>query len=601
MLILAFAAAALLRARQIAGQDEILHSMRLGRTLLRQGFSKPEDLIVFSPHLYGFAVWLSYTVFGVGVTAARLPGILAWVGAGAMFGWYTHRGNNASGPDRVVSLPPLLLLLTMPLALQAGAIVDIDNTILVPAVLLLCLAVGGFVEHGGSGRGAGVACVMGLALWCRLTTPTILVPVFLVYAAVRAGRARALKLGACLLLGWSLFSASWWGYCLVTGVDVAGPFNYLARSFAFTVAGPDRGMTPSKVALSVVYTVLWIGPGVVALWGLTGMTRAAKAWRRRSVESQDLFLLAGSAIVIGYCVVGGTLFGFPKYHCPGIPLLLLAASMTFGGGLLPADRKQAGLAAGLLLAGICLQVALLRDPLLVLRVDLRRALLVDGGQAKEILGRLALRLAVAGIVGGGLLALACRRRISFLPAALSAAAIGMNLGMAGIQALGGYQTGYNYGDRGDARRLAGWLERRLPAGKTAIVPGEIVYLLEREDVRHVPNELWSDDHALAKALASPATAAVAASLLTNTAAQMRTLIAGRATQSVLGNEYERIDLGQYVLYARPGILSSRACTSPPMPGPAPPRVSSVSSVSSVPSVSPAPDRFRAETKSPEAM
>lgn len=541
-LVVALLAVTYPRTFQIGGQDEVVHYVGLGQRLYEHGFSRPDELITFSPHLYGFAIWLAHRLGGPGVAVARLPGVVAWALTALTLWWWLARPARAGAAGWM-----LALLVTTPLAVQAAAIVDIDNTILVLAVLLLCLAVSRFVAQPRRRAGALVAVLFALSLWCRMTTPAVLLPAFLAYAWLgRRDHRIALHLAVALAVGGLLFLATWWGYCRATGVNVAGPFHYLVNSLIFCTVGEDRGIRPSKIALTLAYVLFWVGPAAVALWAWLGGERLRRLWRTRQVGAEDLFLFAGATLLGGYCLVGGTIFGFPKYHCPALPLLILALAGTCGTALRPAGRAGWLSALGLLLGGAVLQTQVLGDPLLLLRLDLREAVYRGEGSRQVLWEGLGQPLLLAVALAALILTVLCRRRWVTLPGALLCLGIGMNAGLVGLQQAGGYQTGYNYGDAGDARAAVALLDAWLPPGAVAIVPGELVYLLDRPAVKHVPNELWTDAAALRRELARPEVEAASSSLLTNTMVQLDSLIA--VASGMPG--YQRVDVGRYVVFLR---------------------------------------------------
>jgi hypothetical protein len=547
LLVAVLLAVAFQRAGQVGGQDEVVHYVRLGERLAEDGFTHPDELITFSPHLYGFAIWGAHALGGPGLRVARLPGLAAW-GLTALLLWWSLVRRPLPG---AMALAAWMLagLVTTPLASQAAAIVDIDNTILVPAVLMLCLGVARYVEHPGWPGGLAVTALLTLALWCRVTTPTLLLPAFLLYAGLRPTPRRGRVAGGLALwlaAGVGAFLLTWWGYCRVTGVSFAGPFDYLVRSFIFCTVGEDRGIRPGKIALTLIYVLFWVGPALACLWAWLGLERLRRLWRTRVVTAEDLFLGAAVAVLGGYCLVGGTIFGFPKYHCPALPLLFLALAGTFAAVLRPAGRAGWQAAVGLALAGAFLQVQILGDPLLVLRLDLREAVYL-GASSRAVLWTGLLRPAlVAAVLAVPLIAVLCRRRLLALPCALLCLGLGMNAGMLALQLAGGYQTGYNYGDAGDARAVAAFLARNLPPDRAAMVPGEVVYLLGRPAVRDVPNELWCDPVALRHELERPDVGAAASSLLTNTMVQLDSLIS--VADTVPG--YQRLNIGRYTVFLR---------------------------------------------------
>jgi len=141
------------------------------------------------------------------------------------------------------------------------------------------------------------------------------------------------------------------------------------------------------------------------------------------------------------------------------------------------------------------------------------------------------------------------RKAKLLPV-LIAVALGMNVGLLLLQNTGGYQTGYNYGDKGDAHRVAEWLRERLAPDSQAMVPGEVVYLLDHPGVPHLQNDQWKHVPNLLRALELPRMRAAGISIITNDAEQYLTLIANPEIRAVLDREYTEHQLGNYVLFLR---------------------------------------------------
>ncbi|MBT3286945.1 MAG: hypothetical protein HN380_06325 [Victivallales bacterium] len=548
LLALAFIGFALPRAWQTAGQDEILHYVRLGDDLYRHGLSQGDTLIVFSPHLYGFAIWLSHCVFGAGLVPARVPGMVAWVTAL----WLAYLwGRGRTRESRSGAGWPLLLLgvgCLLPLAVQGGTIVDIDNGFLVALLFLQCWTVDLLVERRDWRSWLGAALATTLALWGRLTTPTILIPLFVAYACFRGSWRTGLVVAGALLAGWLGLVATWGAYCVATSVHFSGPFLYLRDSLFFTTVG-SRGASLRKVLFAGVYLWLWLGGGVLALFALATWWRFREWWREHDWRREDLFLGAGLFLLAGYSVVGGTLFGFPKYHCPAIPLILAGCAPILARGReLPARRAWFWL-VGLMGAVLLVQYFLIGDPILTLRLDLRTAVVSPGIPVRPVLLRLAMRLLAGLLVLGIPLLIAWWRKAKLLPV-LIAVALGMNVGLLLLQNTGGYQTGYNYGDKGDAHRVAEWLRERLAPDSQAMVPGEVVYLLDHPGVPHLQNDQWKHVPNLLRALELPRMRAAGISIITNDAEQYLTLIANPEIRAVLDREYTEHQLGNYVLFLR---------------------------------------------------
>jgi hypothetical protein len=540
---LVYLACALPRLFQLAGLDEILYAMRLGNDLYRDEYRHGANLIAYSPHLHGLTIWLAHRAFGPGEVVARVPGMLAWVGAFALAWRWLQLREQSWKWSAVIALGA-----TMPLAVQGGAIADIDNGFLVPLVFLQCWAIDVFVERRDWRGWLGVVLATTLALWGRLTTPTILLPVFVGYAWVRGTRRVAVLTGAAGGVGWLVFLASWGGYCAATGVPFADPFVYLRDSLLFSTVG-SRGASLRKVVFTGVYLWLWLGGGVLVLFAGATVQRVREWWRFRQWQREDLFLGAGLFLLIGYSVVGGTLFGFPKYHCPAIPLLLVGCSPILGRSCDARCRAAILWATGLALVACAAQILAIGDPIRLLRLDLRHAMVTPSMPVRPILVQVAFRLGVGVLLVALPLVVAWAGRMRLVPL-LVAVALGMNAGLLVCQGLGGYQTGYNYGDAGDTREVAAWLRPRLAPDSLAMVPGEVAYLLHHRGVPYLEDDQWKGVENIVRALRLPRMKAAGISILTNDAEQYRTLTANPEIRAVLDRDYTEHHLGAYVLFLR---------------------------------------------------
>jgi hypothetical protein len=535
------------RLSQLAGLDEILYAMRLGKALSEDGFRHGSDLIAYSPHLHGLSIGLTHRILGPGAAVARLPGVLAWVAVLLlMWRWLRRSGRSSAGPVA------LALAATMPLAAQGGAIADIDNSLLVLLVFLQCWSVDRFVARRDWWSGCLVPLATALALWGRLTTPSILLPVFVVYAGGRAGRRMALAVAGAWGAGWLLLLASWGGYCALTGVAFADPFVYLRDSLLFATVG-SRGASLRKVAFTGVYLWLWLGGGVLALVALAAVQRLRGWWHEREWRREDLYLGAGLCLLLGYTVVGGTLFGFPKYHCPAVPLLLIGCSPVLAGLRTEGNPPPLRWILGFFALALLTQYAAIGDPILLLRLDLRQAMVSASQPVRPLLARLACRLLLGVLLVLAPLLVARWRRLRPVPL-LVALALGMNVGLLVRQGLGGYQTGYDYGDRGDTRAVAAWLRPRLEPDSWAMVPGEVAHLLDRPGLPYLENDQWKNVPNVVRALRLQRMKAAGISILTNDVEQYRTLTANPEIRAVLDKDYTEYHIGAYVLFLRKGGL-----------------------------------------------
>jgi hypothetical protein len=556
-----FVLGALLRSGQIMGQDELSHYYKLIGLLFHQGYTDPAVLITFSPHLYPLSAWVfcaalgSFTPF-----VLRLCGILYWLSCLALLAWLCRPRQGQSTDDLSASplwrALPLILLACMPVCVQAAVIIEIDQSALPLFTLLLCCAVRAYAEKPHWRRAALIALALAAALWCRLSTPLLLLPLFIAYGLLLRWPWRHLAgLALACAAGWTLFHLSWRLYGQISGVNASGVFDYLRQSFGETTVGARANSRVQHSVLTAVYLAFWgLNPYLLLALAWAAWQLLRQLWRQRRLQAEDLFLLAGLWLLAGYSIVAGALFGFPKYHCPALPLLALGLAINGGKALpqqAPKTRKEA--ISLLLLAGAVFLLALLvmGDPLLLLRCDLRlaKAALLP---LRPVLSELAWRVA-AGYGGSALILAALwhwRRPAALLPA-LIACALGMNAALAYRQSLASYATGYIYGDRGATLAVAELIKQRDWSAQELIVPIEVRQGLPWAPEHYTAPQNWGEGAAMAQRILRDKPALIAVSPLINPTSQLRMLSDDPALRSALADyEPSRSMDGHFWLWQR---------------------------------------------------
>ena len=539
----------LLRFDDIHGQDEISHYMKLTRLLFRDGYSHPDELITFSPHLYPLSVWgVSELLGGINSFTMRLTGVLWWV---ALFGcilWKLRRSKSAMFNFVVACLP---------LAVASAVIVEIDQTVMPFFTFLLVWSVETWLERGGWWRLSLTGLVFCLCLWCRLSTPLVLVPLLVAYAFWRTRKmSNALYLLLALVVGFAGFFGTWWLYGRLTGVHWQGVFEYLARSFSETTVGA-RASGLSRTTQSFVTAVLWgMAPPFLVLVGVALWHHAKAFWKERTTHQKAerepcLYLLAGVWLWCAFTVVGGSLFGFPKYQVAAYPLIFLGLfqhgmrhwewvkSETFG-------RRK------LWLLGVVVffcALLLLGDPMLTLRSDIRDAQLLADGSAMRSCIILLLRLALFyALLVAGVLWVSRKWKLS-LTALLLTAGLMVNFALLCCQIRGGYNCGYMYGDKGDTRQVGRYInDNGIDPAKT-LVPHEVLEALGKPELTFpYPFLLEGDMADLRKRIEEEKPTLIALSFLAFPVDNMRKLLNNSEIKKLLEERYERRDIGKYMMW-----------------------------------------------------
>lgn len=550
-----FSALVLGRIRQSLAQDE-LHYFVAAQTLNETGVPRQYaslDLVVdYSPHLYAHTVALMFRLFGESEAVARLPGVASGVVAIVMVFLITKSLLRGRGIDgiRLAALVSLLYA-TTPMLIQGSAIVDIDNTILVPALLGLYWSFFQYIQEPSRTWAVVIALAMAVSLWSRVTTPFIAGVLLVGYlVASNAGlRIKAVAVSA-VLSGAFLFLITWYLYSALLDVPFLGPFAYAGDAFLQRIR-PSRGLNLGQVFQNAVYLGLWVGVFPLVLVGLAVKERGVAILKRAGLQPSDLSLASGVVLVVGYAVVGGATFGFPKYHGPAIPLLYCAVGVILSSKIRLGARDLINIGAvAVVLSSAVIQLAVMGDMLYALRYGLREAVAFALPTFPAVLKGIGLRVVLAGIAYSLISVVVLRGAPQMgLAGLLLLLSLGTNTGLAMVQAAGSYQTGYNYGLQGTLE-TAHYIRKRIPQGSQVIAPSEVVHYLAMPSVRHLPNRLWTSAEELQGLLENSQTAALTYSVGTNTIRQIQTISRSGGIQRLLAEHFVRVTIGSYVVWIR---------------------------------------------------
>ena len=559
-----FAVLSLANIRQPIAQDDLTYLIA-AETLYSTGtalhFSFHERMNTYSPELYLQLVVGGFRLWGASEPIARIPGVVSGLLSLVLVFLITRTLVHGSvGVQLQWATMVCLLYAVTPGFIQSVHILDIDNTILVPSVLLLCWSFMKCLQEPRIGWATLTSAAMAGSLWGRVTTPTVLGAVLGAVALIVPGpfRRKLVPEGA-LLAGASLFLVSWYLYCLSLDVPFSGPFRYAARAFGERV----QMLAVPQLFQNVLYFTLWVGV-FPTLWLVILLAQRGRAlFEDRRVSPEDVFLLAGLSLALGYLFIGGAIFGFPKYQMPAIPLLYLFGAVT----LSKTNREPLTLPSRqlwLILFGILLacavQVFIAADWIYLVRYRMREALALGKPDSHALVSETALRVGLCalayGLLSAGLLRWVCRSAAGVL----FVLSLGSNLGVVLLQSAGDYQTGYNYGGRGTVE-VARYIRDRVPADSVVIVPNEVTYYLRMPNSPYWPHFIWAIVEELARRLGDPRTSALALSIATNTIRQVRIITQSPVLHVILDRDYEQATVGSYTVWIRrstAGQVRSRA-------------------------------------------
>ena len=447
------------------------------------------------PPLYNLLLAAAFRIFGPTTAAARGLGLLLHgLSVLLLFALarrcYRPESGSAAREIRAASaaVPAALLAtslyLILPLAIQYPLYIDIDNSILTPALLgLLLLALR---EDETSSLFHRVALVLwfALCLWAKETTPFIALGAIGIWSALSHGPVHALRVWVPIgLSGTAVFAGSWIAFCRLTGVPAGAFIEFTIRQKLMN-DGTGLALGPGWFVLwnSIQWFVSWLSPAFFLLLLLALAARIHRAFRNRGLPRERR---TGPADMIALFVF--LLFAVHGIYYPGLKYIfpLVGPSVVLIVGFLTVFLRDAGrrevIAATVLAAATTLLLlAFGSDPML------------HGWTIREKVFWMGAVPIGAGtilcaVLGGRPIRNFGRSFARSLTAALVACALFVDVGqwkdMATVPSYG------DYGERG-ARELIRALDATLPADAKLVARMDIGYFLTIAS-RHAPKSVTS--------------------------------------------------------------------------------------------------------------
>ena len=286
---------------------------------------------MWHPPLYIHSVALLGRLFGFADATVRLVGV-AWLLLTLLALWLCLRETKAEHG----TWPLLVGMIGLTPLLREGALfIDIDNTALTtPMFFFLALFLRNEDRRDVWAIG-GLAAVLCVCLWAKLTTPVAMLAAAGAYQIARGKfRFGAIQLGLVTLAGVTLFAATYAAYCVAHDY----PWRY---TFEFTfLAKKDRivgqqGLGP--LLQSIRWNIVWTSPAAT-LSILTAFTLRVRSWvRERRVERIDLFVIFCALGITAYVLRTATI---GKYTYPAVVAGLLVVVWELTRGIRSVEMKS---------------------------------------------------------------------------------------------------------------------------------------------------------------------------------------------------------------------------------------------------------------------
>lgn len=505
----------------------------------------------WSPALYVNLLSVVYRICGVTNISTRLLGVMAFVVTLAMLIFLAKdvlRGKYSL-------LLAGALFVTSPFTVQ-GSLLPCDDTVLLPVFLtgfLIC-----FLKWYGqwNWKRAGILSLLfAVALWCKLTTPWVLIVLMMMCLWLRGNvRSDIWWLTWIAGLGLFLFLLTWKTYCWFMNVEFLGPFRY-----AFSAATSKNVLTGARdgvigLGTDIIRFLLWLGPFVILLL-------AMEVWREafayvRSGELTDAAVLTLYVVMVGfvYFIVGGTTFGFPKYHFPMAPIIGIICAR--GIDTLWRRFKREDL---LILAAIAALVAayfafFVGDLLFMFNFSLRQAIVCSRVETKRVIHQLMIggALSMLPLIVTVPLIKKLQGRLRWgesLKVALIAIGLAGGLAQNTLQFKADYATRFCYGEKGTLE-LISYLKAETQDSSQIVAPNDILYYVRNKKGPFLPLGIWSDRQKLLSTVEKNKAKFLVYSIGHSTIAQFKEVFRDADFLERMKAEFTVRQIGSYIVWER---------------------------------------------------
>ena len=556
MALVIFTVGSWTRIKQPVPMDD-LWSLESAASIYAKGTSQPLSVLGITPYfflhpyLYLYSLAGAFKILGVSEISARMVGIISgWLAIIIVFLiTKSFAGGNKFERIRTAALICLFYALA-PATIQGASMLQLDITILVPALLLLVLSFAKYYQSQKITWAFACSLALALSLWIRLSTPLLVVFLFTLYILISRG-ALKIRLGSVLSLigGFLFFLLSWYLHSRLTGVTFSKIFKYTLFAFQYRTQSLFSGIAVSAFK-NTLPIILWIGPFSVSVIFMLALRKFKEIFKGSRIHLADVFLFIGIIIAVGYIFIGGAAFGFPKYQSPVIPLVYIGTAVSFSKYKNVFKNLRSGTIFSMVLIAFAIQLLLIGDLLYFFRYILREYMAFMPppwfGIFKEIGFRVGCAFVIYLILCANYLRSSPKRGIMGL---LILFAFGSNIAMSFMQCLAAYHTGYNYGEVGRAEAIE-FIRNKIPAESTVVAPQEVTYYLNYQGPSYIPEGFWMDTEKIKRILEDKKTSAFVYSITTNMISELAAINSDTSIQHLLRSGYDNFRIGSYWIWVR---------------------------------------------------
>jgi 4-amino-4-deoxy-L-arabinose transferase-like glycosyltransferase len=518
------------------------------------------------PPLYPFFLTILFKIFGTKIAVARIGNVIVvCIAAIMLFRLVTQAFNRQAAYFSVG------FYLFNPVCIQGTYIMDVADTSILPlCFILLLFPMRQNVLNPTCRSAVFLGCLIGLCFWAKISsTIALLISLaaalfVVVIVEKKPSGLRSLSLNlAAVTFGLVLFLISWYFVAkFLWGIEsFKAPFSLILRSLSNNEYESEH-MNVVSMGYHSLQTLVWFSPYFILMW-IIGL-KYINASIGKTFFSIDPFskILTGSSLiyVAGYIVIGGTNWGYARYHAAILPYLSIIIGLylselirgTFGENI--AQLMIISIVFGALVS----LASLNNDPLLFLNLQLKE-LMIKNFELSTIIKK-GVQSMVPLYAAPILITLAlCKfsKQISagnLFNSVLIAGTL-YTLTFLNIQQLTAhYRTANQYGAEGKSA-LIDMLRKNAQHGSVVLGTPEFTYELEEMDVPYSGWSIWRSQERFNRYVSMEKPVAIVTGMTVNTFKQIKWLLS-KENQEFLMNDYSFLKIGTYLLWLRNNRNSS---------------------------------------------
>jgi len=401
-----------------------------------------------------------------------------------------------------------------------------------------------------SGRVIILSMLISLSFWSKVTSSLALLVGCFLYLVLFLRRIeksffKTIVLGMSggtlfFVLTWSAVSLSLWG---------SGPWAIIFKipfQYFYGAAPSHGGENVFKWGLELARVVFWFSPFLLYL-SFSGI---------RDIFHRGVFTGASRFLAflcvfyfIGHIFIGGSNYGFPRYHAAISPLLHIFAGISLAGILGRITASQHWILIVFALISPILGVIYF-DPELLINLRLKQ--LIFSGDYQGVVSRVfaplfayaALPFA-AGAVYNRMFRLK-NLKTTFITAA-SAVLLGNCAALSVKQGLAAYSTSYQYGAIGKTAVLE-LVSGKLSGGETVMATPEFLYAFRSRNVSGPGWDVWQSEREMFNFVSEREPAFVIAGWTTHTRSQLKFFLKDGKMRDLLEKKYLLSEIGTYFVW-----------------------------------------------------